>query len=146
MKCPAQGAAGGWVMPGLVFQRIPLCEFSQVLESVLPLQRLRAWSRFSFFHSSPRNHELNSEKVSSLDGWHEVDFWSITIQQNGGDSSPHSNPPQNSTVSVWKEKACFVKVYSHPEELAVKGAGSKGSWPQNDWFLINWCLLYTLWA
>ena len=25
---PAQGAAGGWVMPGLVFECFPLCEFS----------------------------------------------------------------------------------------------------------------------
>ena len=25
---PAQGATGGWVMPGLVFKWFPLCEFS----------------------------------------------------------------------------------------------------------------------
>ena len=28
MGHPAQGAAGGWVMPGLVFRWVPLCEFS----------------------------------------------------------------------------------------------------------------------
>ena len=28
MRCPAQGATGGWVMPGLVFKWFPLCEFS----------------------------------------------------------------------------------------------------------------------
>ena len=28
MKRPAQGDTGGWVMPGLVFEWIPLCEFS----------------------------------------------------------------------------------------------------------------------
>ena len=28
MRRPAQGATGGWVMPGLVFQWFPLCEFS----------------------------------------------------------------------------------------------------------------------
>ena len=28
MRLPAQGATGGWVMPGLVFQWFPLCEFS----------------------------------------------------------------------------------------------------------------------
>ena len=28
MKHPAQGAAGGWVMPGLAFKSFPLCEFS----------------------------------------------------------------------------------------------------------------------
>ena len=51
MRRPAQGATGGWVMPSLVFKWFPLCEFSlfdtsslvsRVLESVLPLQRLRA--------------------------------------------------------------------------------------------------------
>ena len=52
------GATGGWVMPSLVLKWFPLCEFSlfdtplglgvlwlsRVLESVLPLQRLRAGS------------------------------------------------------------------------------------------------------
>ena len=28
MSCLAQGAIGGWVMPGLVFKWVPLCEFS----------------------------------------------------------------------------------------------------------------------
>ena len=28
MSCPAQGATGGWVMPGLVFKWAPLYEFS----------------------------------------------------------------------------------------------------------------------
>ena len=28
MRSPAQGATGGWVMPGLVFKWFPLCEFS----------------------------------------------------------------------------------------------------------------------
>ena len=28
MRRPAQGATGGWVMPGLVFKWLPLCEFS----------------------------------------------------------------------------------------------------------------------
>ena len=28
MRCPAQGATGGWVMLGLVFKWFPLCEFS----------------------------------------------------------------------------------------------------------------------
>ena len=28
MRCPAQGATGGGVMPGLVFKWFPLCEFS----------------------------------------------------------------------------------------------------------------------
>ena len=28
MRRPAQGATGGWVMPGLVFKWFPLCEFS----------------------------------------------------------------------------------------------------------------------
>ena len=28
MRGPAQGATGGWVMPGLVFKWFPLCEFS----------------------------------------------------------------------------------------------------------------------
>ena len=28
MRCPAQGATGGLVMPGLVFKWFPLCEFS----------------------------------------------------------------------------------------------------------------------
>ena len=28
MRCPVQGATGGWVMPDLVFQWLPLCEFS----------------------------------------------------------------------------------------------------------------------
>ena len=28
MKCPAQGAIGGWLMPGLVFKWFPLHEFS----------------------------------------------------------------------------------------------------------------------
>ena len=28
MGCPAQGATGGGVMPGLVFKWFPLCEFS----------------------------------------------------------------------------------------------------------------------
>ena len=28
MKCPTQGATGGWVMPGLVFKWFPLCGFS----------------------------------------------------------------------------------------------------------------------
>ena len=27
MRHPAQGATGGWVMPGLVFKWFPLCEF-----------------------------------------------------------------------------------------------------------------------
>ena len=27
MRHPAQGVIGGWVMPGLVFQWFPLCEF-----------------------------------------------------------------------------------------------------------------------
>ena len=57
MKCHTQAATGGWVMLGLVFKWFPLCEFSlfdyslglvlwysRVWESVLPLQRLRAWS------------------------------------------------------------------------------------------------------
>ena len=30
MRHPAQGAAGDWVMPGLVFKWFPLCEFSLV--------------------------------------------------------------------------------------------------------------------
>ena len=28
MRHPAQGATGGWVMPGLIFKWFPLCEFS----------------------------------------------------------------------------------------------------------------------
>ena len=28
MRHPAQGATGVWVMPGLVFKWVPLCEFS----------------------------------------------------------------------------------------------------------------------
>ena len=28
MRCPAQGATGGWVMPGLVFKWFPLFELS----------------------------------------------------------------------------------------------------------------------
>ena len=28
MRCPAQGATGGWVMLGLVFKWFNLCEFS----------------------------------------------------------------------------------------------------------------------
>ena len=28
MRRPAQGATDCWVMPGLVFKRFPLCEFS----------------------------------------------------------------------------------------------------------------------
>ena len=28
MRHPAQGAIGGWVMPGLALQWFPLCEFS----------------------------------------------------------------------------------------------------------------------
>ena len=28
MKCPTQGATGGWVMPGLAFKWFSLCEFS----------------------------------------------------------------------------------------------------------------------
>ena len=28
MRCPAQDATGGWVMPGLIFKWFPLCEFS----------------------------------------------------------------------------------------------------------------------
>ena len=28
MRHPAQGAAGGWVMWGLVFRWVPVCEFS----------------------------------------------------------------------------------------------------------------------
>ena len=28
MRCPIQGAAGGWVMLGLVLRWFPLCEFS----------------------------------------------------------------------------------------------------------------------
>ena len=28
MRCPAQGATGGWMMLGLVFKWFPLCEFS----------------------------------------------------------------------------------------------------------------------
>ena len=28
MRVPAQGAIGGWVMPGLVFQWFPLCKLS----------------------------------------------------------------------------------------------------------------------
>ena len=28
MRHPTQGATGGWVMPGVVFKRFPLCEFS----------------------------------------------------------------------------------------------------------------------
>ena len=28
MRCPAQDATGGWVMPGLVFKWLALCEFS----------------------------------------------------------------------------------------------------------------------
>ena len=28
MRHPAQSAAGGWVMPGLVLKWFPLCEFS----------------------------------------------------------------------------------------------------------------------
>ena len=29
MSCPAQGATGGWMIPGLVFRWFPLCELSQ---------------------------------------------------------------------------------------------------------------------
>ena len=28
IRSPAQGATGGWVMPGLVFKWFPVCEFS----------------------------------------------------------------------------------------------------------------------
>jgi len=28
MRCPAQGATGGWVIPGLLSKWFPLCEFS----------------------------------------------------------------------------------------------------------------------
>ena len=31
MRHPAQGATGGWVMPGLVFKSFPLCEFSLLI-------------------------------------------------------------------------------------------------------------------
>ena len=56
MRCPTQGATDDWVMAGLVFKWFPLWVltiwyslrlvlwWSGCLESVLPLQRLRAWS------------------------------------------------------------------------------------------------------
>ena len=28
MKCPTQGATGGWAIPGFVSKWFPLCEFS----------------------------------------------------------------------------------------------------------------------
>ena len=31
MGHPAQCAAGGWIMPGLVFKWFPLCEFSYLI-------------------------------------------------------------------------------------------------------------------
>ena len=31
MRSPAQGATGGWVMPGLVFKWFPFCEFYLIL-------------------------------------------------------------------------------------------------------------------
>ena len=31
MRHPAQGAIGGWMMSGLVFQWFPLCEFSSLV-------------------------------------------------------------------------------------------------------------------
>ena len=34
MRHPAQGATGGWVMPGLVFKWFPLCEFYVILPRV----------------------------------------------------------------------------------------------------------------
>ena len=55
MRCPTQGATDDWVMAGLVFKWFPLWVltiwyslrlvlwWSGCLESVLPLQRLRAW-------------------------------------------------------------------------------------------------------
>ena len=33
-------------------------------------------------------------KVLHLDGLREIDFWSITIRQNGGDSLPDSSFPE----------------------------------------------------
>ena len=43
MRCPAQGATGGWVMLGLVFKWFPLCEFYMILTMVssLVIQDLR---------------------------------------------------------------------------------------------------------
>ena len=53
MRCPAQGATGGWVMLGLIFKWFPLCEFSlfgtpqgQVSGS------LGSWSHCSHFKGS----------------------------------------------------------------------------------------------
>ena len=37
MRCPAQGATGDWVMPGLVFKWFPLCEFYLILPRVSSL-------------------------------------------------------------------------------------------------------------
>ena len=32
MRCTAQGATGGWVMPGLVFKWFPYCELFDTLQ------------------------------------------------------------------------------------------------------------------
>ena len=64
MRHPAQGATGGWVMPGLVFMWFPLYEFS--LFETLVLWSLGSWSQGS--HSKERLRALSSLCSSSLSG------------------------------------------------------------------------------
>ena len=47
MRHSAWGATGGWVMPGLVFQWFPLCEFSLILPRVSLSGSLGSWSQCS---------------------------------------------------------------------------------------------------
>ena len=56
MTCTAQGATGGWVMPGLVFKWFPYCELFDTLQGQFSGSRV-SWSQCS--HS----------KGSGLDLW-----------------------------------------------------------------------------
>ena len=49
MRCPAQGATGGWVMLGLIFKWFPLCELS--LFDAMDLAE--AWQRGAAPRSRP---------------------------------------------------------------------------------------------
>ena len=80
MRHPAQGATGGWVMPGLIFKWFPLCEFSLFDTPKGEFQaRVLEWGAIAFSLSCIGEGKGNPLQCSCLENPRDRGAWLTAI-------------------------------------------------------------------
>ena len=107
MSCLAQGAIGGWVMPGLVFKWVPLCEFSLFYTPQVSSVGVEG---LGISASTPKAQGLNSGREKRLHRWFVMALNEILKNTQKGET--RDKPKTN---GCYKIKQIIIKImeYTH---------------------------------